>query len=303
MEKKNNTQPQMQQTKEVYTAQITRYTPTAFIFLIDQSASMNRKTKLYGEEITLAEAVAKIVNNQMNELVLRCIKTNEVRHYYDIALIGYGTEAYSGWSGELAGRDFVSPEEMKNHPYKVITVREEKRTKRGMLVKEVEKVQWLEARCDGSWTHLHEALDKAKALLETWMEKHHDKDCYPPTIINIMDGEFNGATKEHVIQQANEIKAMFTNDGNVLLWNIHVTPDKVEQVLLPVSKDELGGNEYAETLYDMSSLLPSRYNKPISELRGDATDERHVAMSANVDMTTLIQLMDIGTPTNISQSK
>lgn len=302
MEKKNNTLPQMQ-TKEAYTAQITRNTPTAFIFLIDQSISMKRKTTLYGEEMTLAEAVARIVNHQMNELVLRCIKTNEVRHYYDIAVIGYGTGAYSGWSGELAGRDFVSPEEMKNHPYKKITEREEKRTRKGVQVKEVEKVQWMEARCDGRCTRLHEAFGKAKELLGRWMEANREKDCYPPTIINITDGEFNGASKEYVIQQANEIKAMFTKDGNVLLWNIHITPDKAAKVLLPVSKGELDGNQYAETLYDMSSLLPSRYNKPISELRGEATDKRHVAMSANVDMSTLIQLMDIGTPTNISQGQ
>lgn len=296
-------QPQTLQSKEAYTAQITRNTPTAFIFLVDQSASMNRKTILHGEEMTLAEAVARIVNHQLNELVLRCIKTNEVRHYYDIALIGYGHEAYSGWSGELTGRDFVSPEEMKEHPYKVITVREEKRTRKGVQVKEVEKVQWLEARHDGRWTRLHKAFDKAKTLLETWLEKNHDKDCYPPTIINITDGEFNGTTTEQLIQQANEIKAMFTNDGNVLLWNIHVTPDGATQVLLPVGKKELNGDRYAETLYDISSLLPSRYNNPISDLRGDTANERHVAMSANVDMSTLIQLMDIGTPTNISQGK
>lgn len=31
--------------------------------------------------MSLAEAVALIINNQVNEFVLRCIKTNEVRHY------------------------------------------------------------------------------------------------------------------------------------------------------------------------------------------------------------------------------
>ena len=51
----------------------------------------------------------------------------------------------------------------------------------------------------------------------------------------------------------------------------------------------------------MSSLLPSRYNQPIGDLRGDAENTRHVAMATNTDLSTLIQLMDIGTPTNISQ--
>jgi hypothetical protein len=102
---------------------------------------------------------------------------------------------------------------------------------------------------------------------------------------------------------ANELKALFTNDGNVLLWNIHVTPDNQEQVLLPISKTELKEDKYSEWLYDMSSLLPTRYNPQVSALRGDASTERHVAMAMNTDMSTLIQLMDIGTPTNISQNQ
>ena len=49
-------QPQQLQSKVAYTAQITRSTPTAFIFLVDQSVSMRRSTTLNGEEMTLAEA-------------------------------------------------------------------------------------------------------------------------------------------------------------------------------------------------------------------------------------------------------
>ena len=117
------------------------------------------------------------------------------------------------------------------------------------------------------------------------------------------DGVFNGTTRENLILQANELKAMFTNDGNVLLWNIHISPDNLEQILLPISKEEVKADKYSELLYDMSSLLPERYNRPISDIRGDNTNERHVAMTTNTDMSTLIQLMDIGTPTNISQNQ
>lgn len=295
--------PKMLQSKIPYTAQITRNTPTAFIFLIDQSVSMKRTTTLNGETMSLAEAVARIVNNQINELVLRCVRMGDTRHYYDIAVIGYGEKAYSGWQGELEGRDFVSPEELKNHPFTKIVTRKETRTRKGLQVKEVEQVQWVSARHNGSWTHVHKAFEKAKTLLDNWLAEHHEHDCYPPTIINVTDGVFNGTTRDNLIQQSNELKAMFTNDGNVLLWNIHITPDHLEQILLPVSKEEVKADKYSELLYDMSSLLPERYNRPISDLRGDNTDERHVAMTTNTDMSTLIQLMDIGTPTNISQNQ
>lgn len=290
------------QSKIPYTAQITRSTPTAFIFMIDQSVSMGRKTTLYGEEMTMAEAVARIVNNQINDLVLRCIKGSETRHYYDIAVVGYGQEAYSGLNGALAGRGFVSPEELKNNPLKRIVVREEVRTRKGISVKDVEKVQWIEARHDGNWTHVHKAFDKVKVLLEQWLEKYKGKDCYPPTVINITDGEFNGASKDSVLQQANELKSMFTNDGNVLLFNIHISTSKADCILLPIDKSEVINNSYSTTLFELSSLLPQRYNEEISKVRQDVDlSARHTAMAVNADMSTLIKLMDIGTPTNISQ--
>lgn len=292
------------QTKTAYTAQITRNTPTAFIFLIDQSVSMQKYTTLYGEEMPMAEAVARIVNHQLNELVLRCVKGSETRDYYDIAIIGYGENAYSGWKGELEGRDFVKPSELKEHPYKKITTKKETRTRKGVKVVEVEEVQWIEAEATQGWTRVHLAFEKAKGLLDEWMEKHHDKDCYPPTIINITDGEFNGATKEYVLQQANELKSMFTNDGNVILFNIHISANKAVCVTCPASKDEVSFSSLATTMYEMSSLLPMRYSDRIADLRKDGTpNNRYTAMSINADMSTLIQLMDIGTPTNISQNK
>lgn len=297
--------PKALQIKNPYTAQITRNTPTAFIFLIDQSISMSRKLNYRGEYITLAEAVARIVNDQINELVLRCIKTTEVRHYYDIAVIGYGDDASYGWKGTLAGRDFVSPEELKNNPFKKITVKEEKKTRKGVELKEIMKVQWIEPVAAGKYTRGDLAFKMAKNLLDKWMKEHHDKDCYPPTIINITDGALNGIVNPREVntQLANELKALFTNDGNVLLWNIHITPDSKEQLVFPISKTELNNDMYSEWMYDMSSLLPSRYNVPIGDLRGDAENTRHVAMATNTDMSTLIQLMDIGTPTNISQNQ
>lgn len=295
-------QPLKLQSKEAYTAQITRNTPTAFIFLIDQSASMDSNTTLNGERMTMSEAVARIVNGQINELVLRCVKGNEIRHYYDIAVIGYGHEVYSGWKGALEGKEFVTPQELNDNPYKKITVNEEVHNRGGVTVKTVEKVQWIEARHDGHWTYVHKAFDKAKELLGKWLERYHDKDCYPPTIINITDGVFNGATSDYVQQQANELKSMFTNDGNVLLFNIHITSGTDKGIVFPIEKAELN-DSYGKRLYDLSSLLPVRYNQPISNMRNDTGDERHVAMAVNADMSTLIQLMDIGTPTNINQSK
>ena len=96
---------------------------------------------------------------------------------------------------------------------------------------------------------------------------------------------------------------MFTNDGNVILFNIHINTTG-EMILFPNSHEEVYDNSYSMQLYNLSSLLPIRYNEPISQVRNSINkNNRHVAMAVNADMSTLIQLMDIGTPTNISQNK
>lgn len=288
------------QSKVPYTAQITRANPTAFIFLIDQSCSMRQHTTLGDETISKAEAVARIVNAQINELVLRCVKSDEVRHYFDIAVIGYGDDSKSAWNGTLSGRDFVSPQELYDNPYKRITVREAKKTRKGTMIKEVEKIQWIEADSNGSFTYFHKAFDHAKRLLNSWLAKHHDRDCYPPTIIHITDGHYNGASKSVVQQKANELKSLFTNDGNVLLFNIHITANQGNNLIFPATKGELDGDSYATDLFDLSSLLPLRYNDEICKIKSTDPSVRHSAMAVNADMSTLIKLMDIGTPTNIN---
>ena len=289
-------QPQMMQSKNAYTARVDREHPTAFIFLVDQSISMKRLTTFNGEDMTLSEAVARIVNSQINELVERCVKNNETRHYFDIAVIGYGTEAYSAWNGALEGRDFVSPEEIRDNPFQKRLVKEEVRTRKGITVKEVERKQWMTARHDGNWTRMDKALRRAEGLLDNWMKDHHDKDCYPPTIINITDGEYNGVTDDEMLQLSNQLKSMFTNDGNVLFFNIHIVPGHSESVVFPATVGELNGNGYGEKLFNMSSLLPLNYNEQIRAIFGDRqTDIRYRAMGVNAGMERLVKMMKIGT--------
>lgn len=291
------TQPQLLQSKNAYTARIDREHPTAFIFLVDHSVSMDRYTYYNGEEITLSEAVSRIVNSQINELVERCVKNNETRHYFDIAVIGYGEEAYSAWNGALEGKDFVSPEEIRNNPYKKITVKEEVRTRKGTTIKEVEKKQWMVARNDGSWTHMDKALKRAESLLEGWMRTHQNKDCYPPTIINITDGEYNGVDDATMLQLSNQLKSMFTNDGNVLFFNIHVVPNQGEAIVFPSSENDLNGDLYGVKLFAMSSLLPLNYNDQIKLIFNEDLDSdiRYRAMGVNAGMERLVKMMKIGT--------
>ena len=103
-----------------YTAEISRAKPTAFCFLIDQSGSMDDP---YGMDSgkRKCDAVADAVNRLIATLVLRCAKGEDVRDYFQIAVIGYGGAVRTGFGGQLAGRQFVPISEVADNPLRVET--------------------------------------------------------------------------------------------------------------------------------------------------------------------------------------
>ena len=73
----------------MYTQSITRTHRTAFIFVIDGSGSMAEKIRFRGRLMTKADAVASITNGMLFELIERARRSDGVRDYYDIAVLGY----------------------------------------------------------------------------------------------------------------------------------------------------------------------------------------------------------------------
>ena len=88
-----------------YTAEISRANPSCFVFLVDQSASMN--DPIGGGRQRKADVVADALNRLLAELSVKCAKEEGVRDYFHVAVIGYGHAVGSAFTGPLAGRDLV----------------------------------------------------------------------------------------------------------------------------------------------------------------------------------------------------
>ena len=73
-----------------YTAPINRDNPACFFFLVDQSSSM---LEPFGRQPDKSKAagVADALNHLLQNLVLKCAKSEGVRDYYHIGVIGYGS--------------------------------------------------------------------------------------------------------------------------------------------------------------------------------------------------------------------
>jgi hypothetical protein len=81
-----------------YSAEISRDNPTNFLFVIDQSGSMDEQMPTGKSK---AAFVADVLNKTIYTLVTNCTKADGVRNYFDVGVIVYGG---SGVGPGLAAR-------------------------------------------------------------------------------------------------------------------------------------------------------------------------------------------------------
>src|SRR5262249_12109234 len=107
-----------------YATAINRANPTAFMFLIDQSRSMNEK--MDGGE-SKAQFVGDVLNKTLFQLVTRCNSADGVRDYFDIGVLAYsGTGVHTGFGGALSASPLHPISSLATHPLRI-----EERKKRG----------------------------------------------------------------------------------------------------------------------------------------------------------------------------
>lgn len=278
-----------------YTARVDRTHPTAFVFLIDQSGSMSDVVDFNGESLSKAEAVAQAINTTLGEIINRCTKSDEIRHYFDVALIGYGFNSEA--SLIYPDTEWMSPEALKNcakHKMvtKTINIRGTQRTV------ETTTPYWVEPIAH-ALTPMYQAFAKAYTLLEQWCDKHKGEDCFPPIVINITDGAQTDAEDEDMIEIANKVKSLATLDGNVLVFNIHLSDnDNEESLAFPSDISQMGNDTYSQMLYEMSSELPDVFNKDIALLTKRMSNSyRAMGLNTRADF---VQILNIGTQTTMS---
>jgi len=131
----------------------------------------------------------------------------------------------------------------------------------------------------------------ARLLLEDWIEKHPNS--YPPTIINITDGE---STDGNPTEEAMLLKKLSTSDGSVLLYNIHLSAEYTQPVSFPNTVEVLS-DPYARLMFELSSPLPYAAQKA-AEKEGYKIAPDARAFMFNADPVKLIQFLDIGTRTD-----
>jgi hypothetical protein len=271
-----------------YVAEISRTNPSCFIFLVDQSASM---VDPIGGAVRMSKAdvVADALNRLLTELAIRCAKEEGVRDYFHVAVLGYGgRSAQSAFGGVLQGLGLVPISQVADHPLRV-----DQRTKLkpdgagGVIELKTDFPVWVEPLANGA-TPMCQALTQARDLVSGWIGEYPRG--FPPIVLNLTDGEANDGDPH---ASARELTQLRTDDGDVLLFNLHISDAGGSPITFPANSSSLP-NVYARSLFDMSSELPPHMRQYAANNHYDVSDGSR-GFVYNSDIVSLVQFLDIGT--------
>ena len=270
-----------------YTAEISRTNPSCFFFLVDQSASMI--DPIGDARASKADAVADALNRLLTELAIRCAKEEGVRDYFYVSVLGYGSRSVqSAFRGELEGHDLIPISQVADHPLRVDQrVRKTPDGAGGVIEVKTDFPVWVEALANGA-TPMCGALTRATELISAWIGEHPRG--FPPIVLNLTDGEANDGDP---IASARQLTRLRTDDGPVLLFNLHISDQGGAPITFPADSSSLP-DVYARSLFDMSSELPSHMREYAASNHYDVREgSRGFVYNSNV--VSLVQFLDIGT--------
>jgi len=270
-----------------YTAEISRANPSCFLFLLDQSTSMG--DPLAGEAgKRKADKVADVINKFLQNLVIKCGKNEGVRNYFHVGVLGYGANVGPAFTGTIAGRELVPISEIADFPARI-----EERTKKtddgagGLVDQKIKFPIWFDPVANGG-TPMCQVLGQAQKIVVDWTSKNPTG--FPPIVINVTDGESQDGDPTSA---ADAIKAIATTDGNVLLFNAHVSSSGAAPVLFPDAEATLA-DDFAKLLFRMSSNLTDTMLSGARQ-EGITVSPASKGFVFNANLEALINFIDIGT--------
>ncbi len=273
----------------MYERKVDRAHPNLFVFMIDQSGSM--ANGIAGTTTPKAEALCQVLNRLFVELVMKCMKEEGPRHYFDVALLGYGGASHdpnvshvrSAFGGSLVGRELVSIVELATNPLRV----DQEQTSDGAVKSPI----WVDPRSNGC-TPMCGAFALAHKISGDWSAQHPDS--FPPVVFNVSDGS---STDGDPRGWAAKLREMSTSDGNLLLFNIALSGVAEQPVFFP-SPGVRFLDEYASLLFDMSSELPP-FMREVAAARGNAVSSGARGFVFNASAEAVIDAMMVGTGTRM----
>ena len=276
-----------------YSREISRQNKACFLFLLDQSFSMEEP--LGSTTNRKCDELVTAINGWLQNMAIRASGDEGIKDWMDVGVFGYRTDQNatpiieSALEGPLAGRTLVSIAEIGANPARIDTLSQfipDEETGQ-MIEVPCEVPVWVDPVAEGGTPMCH-MLYRAHEILSEGIAKHPGS--FPPIVVHISDGESQDGDAG---PYAEAVKKLATEDGNVLLLNCHLSMIAADPFMFPASEEGLP-DDLARVLFGMSSVLPEPFVRHATA-EGFQLQPGARGMAFNADMVCLIQFLNMGT--------
>ncbi len=276
----------------MYSQEITRRHRTAFVIAIDRSGSMQEKVRFGRETTSKAEAVSRTANSLISELIDRCRRTDGLRNYYDIAAVGYNDDEVTML---LDPSGFVSVTQLAARaPETTVNYTKHISENGGTTQTGHTQTMWIRPKSEGN-TPMYEAMLHVRDMVAAWCDEPQNRESFPPVVINITDGEVSDCDGNELRDICSQIRRISTDDGNVLLLNIHISTNSViPSMVFPTEAELSRADRNARTLADCSSRMPEAFEDAVRRSKGAGCQPPFCGMAYNASIVELLSIINIG---------
>ena len=156
-----------------------------------------------------------------------------------------------------------------------------------------DKFRWVDPKDEDTRGRYDKAFEYVHQLLLEWTAKEDNRFSYPPTVIHISDGDVKLDYEEAFLLNAEKIKALNTENGNVILWNLCYLPRRFREYLFLSGEELLALTESPASLilYEASSYLPNRFKDKAAVFHKKNKSLERKTMGINVLIETLFDVL------------
>ena len=283
----------------MYDATISHDRRTAFIIAIDCSASMQERIIFNRHMMTKADAVALVCNYLIDELVARATRSDNVRNYYDIGVVEYsGRGVCDILPAAIDGLTPVDILAQYAPPQKKYCF--EQYCESGYTPTAIFSIsEWITPTAYGK-TPMHEAMCHIYEIMYRWCTRPENSESFPPMVFNITDGELSDGHVEDMRIISERIMSLSTSNGNILVFNIHLSGnDDNEHLIFPSDWDFYSSNAYKQMLFNMSSILPANMEPLITQISTQKGRGPFRGVAFNASICELLAVLTIGSQSTI----
>jgi hypothetical protein len=291
-----------------YAQRVTSSNPCAFVLLVDQSGSMAEEMEdNKGKTLAKSEHLALIVNKFLDEILNTCQKTDGVKNYFEIVIIGYGQLNEEDesivticWDGKLKNHIWVTVDELKQGALRMEVITKPNPDNIGPREIKEPLLIWIEPKAEGL-TPMKEAIAYTSDILEDWIRNHPKS--FPPMVFNITDGQASDVEDiSEIIVAAQQLTSAKTEDGNVLFFNCLISDNSENLIAFPNLSDKKSfeNNEFELALFESSSFIPNNL-KSLLPKANQSNEEVKGLVLGSID--NVIKFLNLGTDTLYNRTK